>query len=127
MVRSAKDWRWSSYRATAGLTKPVDFLHVDWILSVFAKRKTFASQRCRAFVTEGKNQPKPWRALKNQVFLGDDDFVDEMQCKVMTDKDLSEIALAQKGPIVKELSYYEKKYKKKVKLLQRNIPVEGIV
>lgn len=31
-----------------------------------------------------------------------DDFVDEMQCKVMPDKDLSEIALAQKRPMVKE-------------------------
>jgi len=113
MVRSAKDWPWSSYRATAGLTEPADFLHVDWILSVFAKRKTLASQRYRAFVTEGKKQPKPWSALKNQVFLGSDDFVDEMQCKLMPDKDLSEIALAQKRPMLKELSYYDRKYKKR--------------
>ena len=113
MVRSAKDWPWSSYRATAGLTEPVDFLHVDWILSVFAKRKSLASQRYRVFVMDGKNQPKPWSALKNQMFLGNDDFVDEMQCKVMPDKDLSEIALVQKRPKVKELSYYEKKYKKR--------------
>ena len=113
MVRSAKDWPWSSYRATGGLTEPADFLHVDWILSIFAKRKTLASQRYRTFVTEGKNLPTPWSALKNQVFLGSDDFVDEMQCKVMPDKDLSEIALAQKRPMVKELSYYKKKYKKR--------------
>jgi len=113
MVRSAKNWPWSSYRATAGLTEPADFLHVDWILSVFAKRKTLASQRYRTFVTEGKNLPTPWSALKNQVFLGSDDFVDEMQSKVLPDKDLSEIALAQKRPTVKELSYYKKKYKKR--------------
>lgn len=113
MVRSAKDWPWSSYRATAGLTEPAGFLHVDWILSVFAKRKTLASQRYRAFVTEGKNLTTPWSALKNQVFLGSDDFVDEMQCKVMPDKDLSEIALAQKRPMAKDLSYYEKKFKKR--------------
>ena len=42
-----------------------------------------------------------------------DDFVDEMQCKEMPDKDLSEIALSQKRPMVKELSYYKKKYKKR--------------
>ena len=33
------------------------------------------------------------------------------------DKDLSEIALAQKCPTVKELSYYKKKYKKRDKAI----------
>jgi hypothetical protein len=30
MVRSAKDWPWSSYRATAGLTSCPDFLTTDF-------------------------------------------------------------------------------------------------
>ena len=113
MVRSVKDWPWSSYRATVGLIEAEDFLHVDWILSVFAKRKSLASQRYREFVSQGKNQPKPWGALKNQIFLGDDDFVDEMQCKILPDKDLSEIVLSQKRPMAKELLHYEKKYIKR--------------
>lgn len=113
MVRTAKDWPWSSYRATAGLIEAEAFLHVDWILSVFAKRKSLASQRYREFVSQRKNQPKPWGALKNQIFLGNDDFVDEMQCKVLPDKDLNEIVLSQKRPMVEELSYYKKKYAKR--------------
>ena len=36
MVRAAKDWPWSSYRATAGYKEPVKALRVDWILSAFA-------------------------------------------------------------------------------------------
>lgn len=86
---------------------------MGWILSVFSKQKTLASRHDRTFVSEGKNQPKPWSALKNQIFLGSDDFVDEMQRKVTPDKDLSEIATDQKRPVVKELSYYKKKYTKR--------------
>jgi putative transposase len=29
MVRSVRDWRWSSYRATAGMTKTRECLNVD--------------------------------------------------------------------------------------------------
>jgi len=33
MVRSVRDWPWSSYRATAGQTDIPSFLQVDWILA----------------------------------------------------------------------------------------------
>ena len=33
MVRSARDWPWSSYRATAGMAEVPRFLTVSWILS----------------------------------------------------------------------------------------------
>lgn len=29
------DWRWSSYRATAGLEKPPDYLYLDWLIEAF--------------------------------------------------------------------------------------------
>ena len=39
MVRSAREWKWSSYRATAGQVEVPTFLEVDWILGCFGKRK----------------------------------------------------------------------------------------
>jgi len=78
MVRSAKDWPWSCYRATAGIKQPNNGLMVDWILSSFSSRKSTAVKRYREFVSEGKNQPKPWEQLRNQIYLGSDKFVDEM-------------------------------------------------
>ena len=39
MVRSARDWRWSNYRATAGMAAVPDWLHVDWLLSCFGQRR----------------------------------------------------------------------------------------
>lgn len=45
MVRAAKDWPWSSYRATAGLTNPHECLTTDWILSGFGSNRVEAVQR----------------------------------------------------------------------------------
>ena len=37
--RSVGQWRWSSYRATAGLAVVPEFLTVDWILGQFGQRR----------------------------------------------------------------------------------------
>ncbi|PHS20065.1 MAG: addiction module toxin RelE [Kangiella sp.] len=75
MVRSAKDWKWSSYRASANLSSPIDWLNSDWLLSNFSKNHQLAIKQYRVFVSEGKNQASPWHQLKNQVLLGDEPFV----------------------------------------------------
>ena len=45
--RSAKasTWKWSSYRATAGLASVPEFLHTDWILEQFGKSRSRAQQQ----------------------------------------------------------------------------------
>ncbi|MCU7960623.1 MAG: transposase [gamma proteobacterium symbiont of Bathyaustriella thionipta] len=111
MARSAKDWSWSSYRATAGLTETCPWLTTDWILARFSRRKQAAMQQYRAFVSEGRNQPTPWDSLKKQIFLGDERFIDAMQQKIVSGQDLSEIPSSQKRPRAKPLSYYAGKYK----------------
>ncbi|MFT5117647.1 MAG: putative transposase [Kiritimatiellia bacterium] len=45
MVRSAKDWVWSSYRATAGFKSPYPWLNVEWLLSGFARRRSTACEQ----------------------------------------------------------------------------------
>jgi REP element-mobilizing transposase RayT len=106
MVRSAKDWRWSSYRATAGYEDNETCLTTDWILSGFAQVKNVAQQRYRDFVQAGKGQPSPWQQLKNQIFLGDDDFVNDMQCKLSPEQSLKDIPKKQKQAPVKPLNYF---------------------
>jgi len=110
MVRAAKDWPWSSYRATTGQISVPAWLHVDWILSAFAKQRKTAITRYKTFVAEGKNQPSPWEQLKSQIFLGTDKFVVEMQQKIPSDTKLSEIPAIQKRTPPKRLEYYKKKY-----------------
>ena len=89
MVREAKDWAWSSYRATEGYTLPEPCLITDWMLSTYARTKKCAQQRYRTFVQEGKNQPSPGELLKNQIYLGNDEFVEDMQCKLDPEQSLS--------------------------------------
>jgi len=57
MVRSAVNWRWSSYRAMIGQIKTPVFLESDWILSAFGKRKSKAIIGYKKFVSEGKISP----------------------------------------------------------------------
>jgi len=110
MVRAAKDWRWSSYRATAGLSAGVSWLTTDWLLSSFAKKRSQAVLLYRKFVSEGKGQQKPWINLSNQVYLGDDAFVKTIQEKIPDDDDLSEVTSAQKRKHVLTLDEYEREY-----------------
>ena len=111
MVHSAFDWPWSSYRATVGEQSKPSWLNTDWLLAGFSQKKLIAIERYKQFVSEGKNQPSPWEQLKNQIFLGNEKFVQSMQSLVKMDKELSEIPSSQRRPAPKPLSYYAEKYK----------------
>ena len=110
-VRSAKDWPWSSYRATAGLEEGDACLTTDWVLGGFAKTKNTAQQRYRDFVQQGKGQASPWQTLKNQIYLGDDKFITDMQRKLDPDQSLKDIPKKQKQSPAKPLSYFAERYK----------------
>ncbi len=79
MVKRVADWPWSSYRASLGLAPADGFLAVDGLLAQFAARRGVAQQRYAKFVAEGIKSATPWKQLKAQVFLGDDQFVEQMQ------------------------------------------------
>lgn len=107
MVRSARDWPWSSYRASSGQMEVPAWLNVDWLLSAFGKSQKKAFEAYRQYVSEGRNQPAPWDDLKNQVFLGGDEFVESLQELLDKDKDLSEIPMEQRRTKAKTLPEYE--------------------
>jgi REP element-mobilizing transposase RayT len=78
MVRSAKDWPWSSYRATSGQSQVPEFLHIDWILSNFDSRRDRAVSAYRRFVRQGKGID-PWDGLRAGSLLGSESFVERMR------------------------------------------------
>ena len=110
MVRAAKDWPWSSYRATAGISQSHTCLTTDWVLSTFGKQRKRAQQLYRDFIQQGKYQPSPWENLKNQIYLGSFSFVDDMQCKLDPEQSLKDIPKLQKQSAIKSLEYYKKRY-----------------
>jgi hypothetical protein len=69
MVRSAKDWPWSSYRVTAGLEKAPGFLAVDWILGQFDKNRARAEKAYRDFVKAGRGDGVRSCFLTSDVLL----------------------------------------------------------
>ena len=110
MVRSAKDWPWSSYRATAGMREAHTCLTTGWVLSDFGKQRKRAQMTYRQFVLEGRGQASPWKLLKNQIYLGSDQFVVDMQSKMDPGQSLEDIPKPQKQSPPKPLRYYQDKY-----------------
>lgn len=76
LVQNPRDWKWSSYNATAGHIKTPDWLTVDWILSLFSKNRKNAEEQYRAHVQEGVDGDSPFDDLKEGVILGNKQFVD---------------------------------------------------
>jgi hypothetical protein len=110
MVGNASEWRWSSYRATAGYETSASCLTTDWVLAGFADNRNEAQQRYREFVQQGKGRSSPWQKLKNQIYLGDEEFVNEMQCKLDPAQSLRDIPKKQKQAPVKALTYFSERY-----------------
>lgn len=79
MVAAAGDWPWSSYRATAGLAPAQPWLTTATILASFAQTKGEARDAYRCFVRDGIGTDSVWGALKHQIYLGDEPFVERMQ------------------------------------------------
>jgi putative transposase len=72
----AQSWKWSSYRATAGLASVPTFLSTDWVLGQFGKSRLQAQKQYREFVREGLEN-RPWEDLKGQIYLGSEAFIDK--------------------------------------------------
>ncbi len=70
MVERPEDYVWSSYRATAGVSREAVFLASDWILSQFAAKKGTARKRYMEFVRAGIGGRQVWAELKAQCILG---------------------------------------------------------
>lgn len=68
------DWRWSSYRSTAGLDKPHDCLTTNWILSQFCPEIERAARIYRAFVVD-KTARNIWEDMIGSIAFGSEDFV----------------------------------------------------
>jgi putative transposase len=106
MVTVAADWPWSSYLSTAGQSKRPACLDTDWLLANFAKNKAEAIERYKQFIAQGKGQPLLWSSLRKQIYLGDQQFIDNMQRLIDDEKGLSEIPSAQRKPTPDTLDYY---------------------
>jgi REP element-mobilizing transposase RayT len=77
-VEVPERWRWSSYRATAGIERAHPCLTVAWVLGQFGSKKRGAEKRYRAFVMDGMGGRRIWDDVRGQSILGDGDFVNRL-------------------------------------------------
>lgn len=100
MVKTTEEWPWSSYLATAGISKAADFLTCAWLWRQFAGKRAEAIRRYLEFVREasGPGGISPWEKLQGQIFFGGKQFVSKMQEKLGEKKQVGEIPRAQRHP-----------------------------
>ena len=106
LVASAREWRWSSYRATAGYKKGPRFLTTDWVLQRFGKGRKQREPGYRRFVTAGKGAA-PWEELRQQIYLGSEAFVERIVDEFGGGADAGEVPRAQRRPPARGLAEYE--------------------
>ncbi|MCO6427661.1 transposase [Nitrosomonas communis] len=106
MVTNIDQWPWSSYPAMIGKNSCPEWLQTDWILGQFGKQRKQARAAYVDFVRAGVGLPSVWNALRGQIYLGSDTFVDTMLQHVESDKNSSEIPRAQRKGQAKPLSDY---------------------
>ena len=96
MVKRIERYAWSSYPATMGLAERPQWLNTDWLLSQFGRQRAAAQRHYAEFVAQGGGLPSPWSALKGQVMLGSQAFIEQMRPLLEQKADLKEIPRAQR-------------------------------
>lgn len=80
LARAAADFRWSSYRATAGLEKAPEWLETAWTLEQLAPVRREAVKRFRQLANDPKAAAyAPWKEVRGQVFLGSEAFLADVE------------------------------------------------
>ena len=105
LVADAGLWSWSSYAAMVGNALAPRWLQTDWILGQFGQSRAEAVARYRDHVRAGIGKPGLWQALRGQIYLGSDAFLEKMQAN--SHENMPEIPRAQRRPLAKPLAYYQ--------------------
>jgi putative transposase len=107
MVATASDWIWSSYRATICEVPSPNWLSSNYILALFNTEVPSAIKKFQEFVTLGILNESPWHKLKNQIYIGSDNFVKSMQAKIDPKQNLSNFPKSQYSVQPHSLKHFE--------------------
>lgn len=107
LVAHPAQWLWSSFAAIVGTIDAPPWLARDSVLAQFGNEIQTAIETFQAFVLEGIGMENPFRAVRNQLFFGDDEFC-QLAAQQKMVGNLLEIKRAQRQAIVRPLaSYFE--------------------
>jgi REP element-mobilizing transposase RayT len=83
MVSIAADWPWSSYLSTTGESATPSWLAASDVLTYFSNDTRKALSAFRAFVHAGISATSPWSALSQEIYLGDEAFIERIQARML--------------------------------------------
>jgi hypothetical protein len=79
IVKSPDDYKWSSYRQTAGLYQQEDSpLSTEWILSQFGFDKFTAERKYVSFVNNLDDDASPFEKTRGHLILGGERFMESL-------------------------------------------------
>jgi hypothetical protein len=82
-VAAPEDYRWSTYRATAGLEPAPEWLSLEPLVPYFGEAATWRANYV-ALVREGIVKPDPiWRGLRRRIYLGTEEWLEKMRQKIV--------------------------------------------
>ena len=96
LAKRPQTYRWSSYRATAGLEKAPEWLTREWVLAQFSPQRRRAERQYQQFVQEGRGAASPWAQVEGQVVLGQSHFVETLKPLLADKVKVQEIPRAQR-------------------------------
>jgi len=96
VTRSPGEWKWSSYRATAGIEKSHPCLNTDWLLGQFATKKETAMKKYQEFVKSGIGEETIWTSVKGQIIIGEEKFIEKFIDHVRKHEEIKEIPRSQR-------------------------------
>jgi putative transposase len=111
MVKHPSLWAWSSYRATIGTCPAPAWLTSDGLLAEFGRGRAGARRKYIQFIEEGMGAESIWKDLKGQIYLGDDNFVEQMRSKLGERDENVNIPRVQQRGAVPKLSAIRREYK----------------
>lgn len=114
MVRDVAHWRWSSYRSIVGAAPRPSWLETEWLLENMNPDPVVSMRAYGDFGRDGVQRPAPWQALRGQIHLGGETFLERVQadlrCIERGTRDGGEIPRAQRRPSKRPLEAYSKDF-----------------
>jgi len=117
------DWRWSSYRATAGLEECPDWFDPGWILELVSEGVGGRESRRRQyieFIAQGMLKEEDiMDKVRQQIYLGDESFIESVQFKCPPDGSDPDIVNEQRRKPMTFLQEYLRGYRDRREAMAR--------
>jgi DNA-directed RNA polymerase specialized sigma24 family protein len=110
LVRRAREFPWSSYRATVDLDPRPDWLRTDSILGQFGSHQRDAIKAFVRYIAEARPAPHLKTEVREQVFLGSEAFVADAKLRIAGHEAPGEARSARRRAPPRSLAAYAAEY-----------------